>query len=57
MTKYSEFVRLTDVKGIVEEVTMPLLQSMRARETEAAEMKTKVAVMQDEMKKCRHDAR
>lgn len=34
-TAYGDFVKVTDVKNIVQDMTLPLLQAMKARETEA----------------------
>lgn len=38
--KYSEFVRLTDVKEIIVDIVQPLLQANKTREDEALTLKT-----------------
>ena len=55
--QYSEFVKLTEVKEIVEEVTVPLLEAMQTRETEAIRINKTVDLLAIEMKKVKNEAR
>ena len=55
--QYSEFVKLTEVKEIVEEVTVPLLEAMQTRETEAMRINKTVDLLAIEMKKVKNEAR
>ena len=51
LSKYQEFVKLTEVKEIVESITLPLLTQMQTREQEAINMKNTVAILSQDMKK------
>ena len=50
-TKYSEFVKLTDVHSIVQEMTFPLLQGLKVREEDAMRLSNQVATISIDMKK------
>ena len=56
-TKYADFVKLTDVTNIVQEMCLPLLTQMKQREEDAINMKNTVTILNMEMKKQRADTR
>ena len=52
-----EFVKLTEVKEIVQDMVVPLLNQMKIREQEAIDFKNHVVIIKDEQKKQRADVR
>ena len=58
MTKnFGEFVKLTEVHQIVEDVYLPLLEAVQVREEELSQMRTTVNVLSNEMKQQKADVR
>ena len=55
--QYREFVKLTDVKEIMQDVCLPLLEAMRLRETDAIRASREINAMSKEMKQIRTDTR
>ena len=56
-TKYGEFIRMTDVQTICQEMIFPIMNSVKARETDAMMLKNQVAILNNEMKQARIDVR
>jgi len=56
-TKHADFVKMTDIRNIVEEMTLPLLSQMQIREEEAINMKNRVLIISDEIKTARAETR
>ena len=49
--KYADFVKISDVREMVQEVTYPLLEAMQARESEALKAARQIDQIFTEMKK------
>ena len=52
-----EFIKLTEVKEIVQDMVIPLLNAMKLREQEAIDFKNQVVIIKDDLKKQRADVR
>ena len=58
MTKnFGEFVKLTEVHQIVEDVYLPLLEAVQVREEELSQMRAAVNLLSNEMKQQKADVR
>ena len=55
--QYNDFVKLTDVKQIVQDVTLPLLEAMHLRESEAMKATSTINILSQEIKKIRTETR
>ena len=54
---FGEFVKLTDVKEIVNEITMPMITQIRAKEHDVTQLFNAVALLKSELKKQAADTR
>ena len=56
-SKYNDFVKLTDVQNIVQDMIFPMLNAMKTREADALSLKNTVTNLASEVKKNRADMR
>ena len=56
-SQFGEFVRVKDVRQIVEDVTMPILHAMELREAEAIKAANQINQLTDEVKRMQSDTR
>ena len=54
---FGDFVKLTDVKEIVNEITMPMISQLRAKEHDVVQLFNAVALLKSELKKQASDTR
>ena len=50
-SRYGEFVKISDVRDIVQDMILPMISALKKREEEALSMSNSVAILKDEMKK------
>ena len=50
-SRYGEFVKMSDVRDIVEDMILPMITAMKKREEEALSMSNTVGILKEEMKK------
>lgn len=56
-SKYNDFVKLTDVQNIVQDMIFPMLNAMKTREADALALRNTVTNLATEVKKNRADVR
>ena len=50
-SRYGEFVKISEVRDIVEDMILPMISALKKREEEALSMSNSVAILKEEMKK------
>jgi len=55
--RHADFIRMTEVRTILEELTLPMLNQMKQREEEAMSMKNRIMIISDEIKIARQETR